>query len=59
MKKQRSQYNNKEVSGLPGVRRFVIKYIQNLDLILVDLKRAKVTVSAEKLIFYITGLNII
>jgi hypothetical protein len=55
----KSRYNNKEVPKLLGVRRFILKYIQNLDAVLADLEKTKATISAIKLKFYITRLKII
>jgi hypothetical protein len=55
----KSRYNNKEVSDLPGVRRFVLKHIQNLNVVLADLKRARVIISAKKSMFCIAELKIV
>ena len=38
VKKQKSKYNNEKVA--PGIKRYVLEYIQNLDKVLVDLERA-------------------
>jgi hypothetical protein len=59
IKKPRSKYNDEEVLRFPGVRRFILKYIQNLNTILADLKKAEFTIFAKKSIFYIIGLKIV
>jgi hypothetical protein len=59
IKKPRSRYNDEEVFGFPGVRRFILKYIQSLDAVLADLERAGFIISAEKSVFYIIGLKIV
>jgi hypothetical protein len=55
----KSRYNDEEVSDLSDVRRFVLKYIQNLNVVLINLKRARATVSIKKSIFCIIKLKII
>jgi hypothetical protein len=59
MKKPKSKYNDEEILGFPGVRRFILKYIQSLNAVLADLERARFIISAEKSVFYITGLKIV
>jgi hypothetical protein len=59
VKGPRSKYNDEEVLGFPGVRRFILKHIQSLDVILADLERARFIISAEKSVFYIAGLKIV
>lgn len=59
VKGPRIRYNDEEVLDLPGVRRFVMEHIQNLDLVLADLERAGATVSAEKSMFCMSGLKIV
>ena len=55
----RSRYDDKEMPGLPGVRRFVMEHIQNLDVVLADLERAGGAISALKSIFCAAILNIV
>ena len=59
IKGPRSRYNDEEVPDLPGVRRFVLEHIQNLDVVLADLERAGATVSGEKSMFCMPGLKIV
>ena len=42
----KTKYNNKEVA--PGIRRYILEYIQNLDKVLADLERAGVTIARAK-----------
>jgi hypothetical protein len=56
VKGPRSRYNDEMVEGLPGVRRFILEHIQNLDKVLADLERAGLTISVEKSQFCIEGL---
>ena len=55
----RSRYNDEEVPGLPGVRKFMMEHIQNLDKVLADLERAGLTISVEKSQFCMRGLQIV
>jgi RNase H-like domain found in reverse transcriptase/Integrase zinc binding domain len=59
VKGPRSRYKEEEIPGLPGVRRFVMEHIQNLDAVLADLERAGVTLSGEKCKFCMAGLKIV
>jgi hypothetical protein len=42
-------YNNEKIPNLPGVRRYIAKYIKNLDNILYNLKLAGAAINARKL----------
>ena len=53
----RSNYGNKE--ALPGVRLYILKHIQWLDAVLVDLEKAGCTISGEKSQFCVAGLKIV
>ena len=59
VKGPKSRYNNKEVSELSGVRHFIFEYLQNLDRVLAELKRADITISAEKSYFCLANIKII
>jgi hypothetical protein len=59
VKRPKNKYNDKKVSDLSKVRKFIIKYIQNLDTVLADLERAEVIISVKKLKFYIIKLKIV
>jgi hypothetical protein len=48
VKGPKSRYRDEEVEGLPGVRRFVMEHLQNLDNVLADVERAGDTMSGEK-----------
>jgi hypothetical protein len=47
LKGPKSRYGEEEVEGLLGARRFVNEYLQNLDNVLADMKRAGATLSGE------------
>jgi hypothetical protein len=59
VKGPKNKYNDKEVLNLPKMRKFIIKYIQNLNTVLADLKRAKAIISVKKSKFCITELKIV
>ena len=43
-----SRYGQEEVEELPGVRRFVMEHLQNLNNVLADMERAGDTISGDK-----------
>ena len=45
------KYENKEIFELSEIQRFIIKYLQNIDCILTDLKCAKLMLIVFKLMF--------
>jgi len=47
-KGRKSGYGNKVVEGVPGVRKFAMDHLQNLDNILADVQRAGATIPREK-----------
>jgi hypothetical protein len=55
----KDRYNDEEVPGLPGVRKFVMEHLRNLDAVLADLERAGVTISAEKSKFCMKGMKVV
>jgi hypothetical protein len=59
VKRSKNKYNDKKVSDFLKVRKFIIKYIQNLNAVLADLKRAKAIMSVKKLKFYMTEFKIV
>lgn len=52
----KTKYNNEELAL--GIRHYVFEYIQNLDMVLADLKRAGITITRAKSQFYQVGLKI-
>ena len=54
-----SRYDNREARGLPGVRQFILKHIQNLDRVLTDIERFDATIAAEKSVFCASGIKIV
>ena len=57
IKGPKTRYNNKEIE--PSLRRFVIKYIQNLNTILYDIERANLTIYSKKLQLIYQRINIV
>ena len=45
-------YNNKKISNLPGVRRYIAEYIKNLNNIFYNLELANAAINACKLEWY-------
>ena len=59
VKGTRDRYNDEEVPGFPGCRRFVMEHLRNLDRTLADLERAGVTIAGGKSKFCMAGLKIV
>jgi hypothetical protein len=59
IKGPRDRYDDEEVPGLPGVRRFIYEHIRNLDMVLADIERAGATISGEKSKFCVNGMKIV
>jgi len=62
--KSRSQYFAKgtaepTISVVPGIRRFVLEAIQNLDTILADIERAGATISGPKSVLVAAGIKVV
>jgi RNase H-like domain found in reverse transcriptase/Integrase zinc binding domain/Reverse transcriptase (RNA-dependent DNA polymerase) len=57
IKGPKTDYNGEEV--VPGVRRFVLEHIQNLDEVFCDLERAGVTISGAKSQFCMPGIKVV
>jgi hypothetical protein len=55
----KSPYTEEEVERLPGVRRFVMEHLQNLDNVLADVERAGATISGEKSDWCWNGVKIV
>lgn len=53
----KTDYNGEEVA--PGIRRYVLEHIQQLDEILCDIERAGATVSGEKLQLFMTSVKVV
>jgi hypothetical protein len=59
VKGPKSRYREEEVDGLPGVRRFVMEHLQNLNNVLADVERAGATISREKSDWCWNGVQIV
>ena len=58
VKESKTRYSNTKILELSEVQKFILKYIQNLNMTLTDLKRAEAMMSAEKLMFCMTEFKI-
>ena len=45
------KYENKEISELSEIQRFIMKHLQNINYVLIDLKCAELTLAVLKLMF--------
>ena len=57
VKGPKSRYNDQEVA--PGIRRFVLEHIQNLDRCLCDIERSGCTIAGGKSQFCMSGIKIV
>jgi hypothetical protein len=57
VKNPKTIYNNEKV--IPGIRRYILKYIIRMDGILANLERARYTILRAKSQFCMPGLRII
>ena len=57
VKGPKTTYNNEKLA--PGIQRYVVEHIQNLDHVLADLERAGVTISGAKSKFCQVGIKIV
>ena len=62
--KSRSRFINEAtgeptLSEIPGVRRFVLEAIQNLDAVLADIERAGATISGHKSVLIAEGIKVV
>jgi hypothetical protein len=55
----RNKYDDVKVLKLSNIQKFILKYIQNLNYTLADLKQIKIILSAVKSIFYMAELRIV
>ena len=59
MKSPKSRYDDIKISELSNIYKFILKYIQNLNYIFINFKRARVILFIIKFIFYIAELRIV
>ncbi len=57
VKRPKTKYNNEELA--PGIRRYILEHIQNLDKVLADLEQASVTIARAKSQFCRAGLKVV
>jgi hypothetical protein len=59
VKGPKTAYEDEEVPGLPGVRRYVREHLQNLDKVLADIESVRATISGEKSDWCLNGIKIV
>ena len=57
VKGPRSTYNNEE--SMPGIRRYILEHIQNIDRTLLQLERAGFTISGEKMQLCMPAIDLV
>ena len=57
VKGPKTTYSNEELA--PGIRRYMVEHIQNLDTVLAELERAGVTIARAKSQFCRVGIKIV
>ena len=55
----KTRYENEEISELSEIQRFIMKHLQNIDCILIDLKYVKLTLTVLKLMFCFLRIKLI
>ena len=55
----KTRYENEEISELSEIQRFIMKYLQNIDCILTDLKCTELMLIVLKLIFCFLKIKLI
>ena len=59
IKSSKIKYENEEISELSEIQRFIMKYLQNINYVLVDLKCAELILAVFKLIFCFLRIKLI
>ena len=59
IKGSKTRCENKEISELSEIQRFIMKHLQNIDCILIDLKYAELILVALKLMFCFLKIKLI
>ena len=55
----KTRYENKEISELSEIQKFIMKHLQNIDCILIDLKCTELMLIALKLMFCFLKMKLI
>ena len=55
----KTRYKNEEISELSEIQRFIIKHLQNIDCVLMNLKCTELTLTAFKLMFCFLKMKLI
>ncbi|TGZ76189.1 hypothetical protein EX30DRAFT_289930, partial [Ascodesmis nigricans] len=55
----KTRYNDEEVPVLPGVRRFILQHICNVEIALFDIEQANGRISGEKSEWGSSGISIV
>ena len=59
VKGPKTKYENKEISELSEIQKFIMKHLQNIDCILTDLKCAELILMTLKLMFCFLKIKLI
>ena len=55
----KTKYKNEEISELSEIQRFIMKHLQNINCILINLKCARLTLTVLKLMFCFLKIKLI
>ena len=59
IKGSKIRYENKEISELPEIQRFIMKHLQNINYVLTDLKCTELTLAVLKLMFCFLKIKLV
>ena len=59
IKGPKTKYKNEEIPELSEIQRFIMKYLQNINCILMNLKYTELTLAAFKLMFCFLKIKLI
>ena len=59
IKDLKTKYKNEEISELSEIQRFMMKHLQNIDCILIDLKYTELTLTVLKLMFCFLKMKLV
>ena len=59
VKDLKTRYENEEISELSEIQRFIMKHLQNIDCILMNLKCTELMLVVLKLMFYFLKIKLI
>ena len=59
VKDSKTKYENEEISELSEIQRFMMKHLQNINCVLIDLKYAELILAVSKLMFCFLKMKLI